>query len=308
MILKQITLFYEQSPMWFAATILFIIYLLISFISIISSRKKVMPTLDDIGKKTIKKHIVTGRHQQQNFVLQTSDKLKALKDLNESFNFNKDVTLEYEIEVILKSAQQYARFDFKERFKKEYKDNPEKFNALIEPILENKYKYEEYVNAVDILRDTKYTYDHEEVREEIYRSIEDKLFESNIQKPVVDIAFYTYPLYRTGSGRETYHDMEVLWLKDIEKILKEIDDDLITKEARDRERTLMSDSLRYDVLKRDNFRCTICGRTAADGIKLHVDHIMPIAKGGKTEMSNLRTLCNQCNSGKSDKWDENGIN
>ena len=70
----------------------------------------------------------------------------------------------------------------------------------------------------------------------------------------------------------------------------------------------MSDSLRYDVLKRDNFRCTICGRTAADGIKLHVDHIMPIAKGGKTEMNNLRTLCNQCNSGKSDKWDEGGVN
>ena len=53
---------------------------------------------------------------------------------------------------------------------------------------------------------------------------------------------------------------------------------------------------------------SICGRTAADGMKLHVDHIMPVAKRGKTEMNNLRTLCNQCNSGQSDKWDEDGLN
>ena len=55
----------------------------------------------------------------------------------------------------------------------------------------------------------------------------------------------------------------------------------------------MTDSLRYDVLKRDGFRCVICGRTAEDGVKLHVDHIKPVSKGGKTEYENLRTLCDQ---------------
>ena len=67
------------------------------------------------------------------------------------------------------------------------------------------------------------------------------------------------------------------------------------------ERLKMSNSLRYEVLKRDNFRCQICGSTQADGVKLHVDHIMPVSKGGKTEMSNLRTLCDRCNFGKRDK-------
>lgn len=67
------------------------------------------------------------------------------------------------------------------------------------------------------------------------------------------------------------------------------------------QRRLMTDSLRYDVLKRDGFRCQICGATAKDGYKLHVDHIMPVSKGGKTELSNLRTLCERCNMGKSDK-------
>lgn len=67
------------------------------------------------------------------------------------------------------------------------------------------------------------------------------------------------------------------------------------------QRRLMSDSLRYDVMRRDGFRCQICGATQKDGVKLHVDHIFPISKGGKTEMSNLRTLCERCNMGKSDK-------
>ena len=76
----------------------------------------------------------------------------------------------------------------------------------------------------------------------------------------------------------------------------------------DYERSLMTDSLRYDVMKRDGFKCVICGATAQDGVKLHVDHIYPVSKGGKTEMSNLRTLCERCNHGKAAKYDENGVN
>lgn len=67
------------------------------------------------------------------------------------------------------------------------------------------------------------------------------------------------------------------------------------------ERRKMNDSIRYDVLIRDGRRCVLCGATARDGVKLHVDHIIPLAKGGKTEMSNLRTLCERCNMGKRDK-------
>lgn len=67
------------------------------------------------------------------------------------------------------------------------------------------------------------------------------------------------------------------------------------------ERSLMTDSLRYDIFKRDNYRCQICGASANDGVKLHVDHIVPVSKGGKTEPSNLQTLCERCNLGKSNK-------
>ena len=73
------------------------------------------------------------------------------------------------------------------------------------------------------------------------------------------------------------------------------------REFAKKQRAAMTPSLRHDILERDGFRCQHCGATAADGAKLHVDHIIPVAKGGKTEPSNLQTLCEECNLGKSDK-------
>jgi hypothetical protein len=55
--------------------------------------------------------------------------------------------------------------------------------------------------------------------------------------------------------------------------------------------------LRYQILKRDNFSCVLCGKTAKDDL-LQIDHIIPVVKGGKNEIDNLRTLCRECNNGK----------
>lgn len=65
----------------------------------------------------------------------------------------------------------------------------------------------------------------------------------------------------------------------------------------------ISIGLRYEVLRRDRFRCVLCGASPSTDLacKLHVDHIVPVARDGKTELDNLRTLCANCNLGKSDK-------
>ena len=61
--------------------------------------------------------------------------------------------------------------------------------------------------------------------------------------------------------------------------------------------------LRFNVLKRDNYKCKICGGSPAidNNIQLQVDHIYPFSKGGKTMLENLQTLCKDCNLGKSNK-------
>lgn len=63
---------------------------------------------------------------------------------------------------------------------------------------------------------------------------------------------------------------------------------------------LASVRLRYQVLVRDGFRCVLCGASPATtlGCELHVDHIVPYSKGGRTVFENLRALCSACNLGK----------
>lgn len=50
-----------------------------------------------------------------------------------------------------------------------------------------------------------------------------------------------------------------------------------------------------EILKRDNYRCVICGKGVKDGVELHVDHIKPKDLGGKATIENGQTLCAQHN-------------
>lgn len=63
-------------------------------------------------------------------------------------------------------------------------------------------------------------------------------------------------------------------------------------------------SLRYKILARDKGKCQMCGRAAADGITLHIDHIKPFSHGGLTIETNLRVLCSECNIGRSNKYQD----
>ena len=62
----------------------------------------------------------------------------------------------------------------------------------------------------------------------------------------------------------------------------------------------VSTRTRFEVLKRDGFRCRYCGLTAM-ATELHVDHVVPASKGGTDDPVNLVAACSGCNLGKSDK-------
>jgi len=79
------------------------------------------------------------------------------------------------------------------------------------------------------------------------------------------------------------------------------------KEIKRRKNKHVSKSIRYDILKRDKYKCRACGSSPATNPKviLHVDHIIPYSKGGKTVPRNLQTLCSDCNYGKGTKTNRN---
>jgi diadenosine tetraphosphate (Ap4A) HIT family hydrolase/5-methylcytosine-specific restriction endonuclease McrA len=66
----------------------------------------------------------------------------------------------------------------------------------------------------------------------------------------------------------------------------------------------ISGSLKFEVLKRAQFHCELCG-VSADVKALEVDHIVPRNRDGTDDLSNLQALCYSCNSMKRDRDDTN---
>lgn len=77
-----------------------------------------------------------------------------------------------------------------------------------------------------------------------------------------------------------------------------------TKISTKKSRKAINNSIKYDVMKRDNFKCNYCGKSPAidSNVELQIDHILPVSKGGDNHISNLKTICKDCNIGKYDKF------
>ncbi len=55
----------------------------------------------------------------------------------------------------------------------------------------------------------------------------------------------------------------------------------------------LTDKIKQKVKARDSYSCVCCGKKPVRG--LEVDHIKPVSMEGTDELSNLQTLCKQCN-------------
>lgn len=73
-----------------------------------------------------------------------------------------------------------------------------------------------------------------------------------------------------------------------------------------RDKRAISLGVRFQVLKRDKFKCVLCGDSPSLNplCVLHVDHIVPWSKGGRTNVENLRSLCGSCNIGRGNRYDD----
>ncbi|NGU11968.1 HNH endonuclease [Clostridium perfringens] len=61
--------------------------------------------------------------------------------------------------------------------------------------------------------------------------------------------------------------------------------------------------VKLKVFRRDNCVCQICGKNVALD-EINYDHIIPWSKGGSSDESNIRILCESCNKKRSNNFEE----
>ena len=238
-------------------------------------------------------------------VNKNSKRLQYIKEIAEGTNEHaSDLEKHYRYDISFKSKTQFENCDELKAAKNYIAEHKEEIVAVLKKCalnLEISRKYERLLEKAPPLET--------ENPDERYRWTEERLvmeYERKIKPTIPDFVFSFS--YVSSQGRVHYEHTRTLDFYEMIAIYKQIQSDEKHKTSAQYERSQMTQTLRYDVMKRDHFRCVLCGRSADDGVKLHVDHIVPVAKGGKTVMSNLRTLCEDCNRGKRDKYDENGEN
>ena len=239
-------------------------------------------------------------------VISSSVKLKRLFELNRATSFH-DIQPSFKVYKHYDNKSNFNRIDPAYIMTAELKNNINFFSKYSEQIFENRRIYKEYQNQVlNISTDnSQINYSELKIKEKVYKKYEDKLFSEKKLKPVVDCEFTVNMTYTSPKGRVNLLKKGVYFFNDLYACLESISRSHLDRNTYQNlaavERGEVSDSLRYDILNRDGFKCVICGASASQGARLHVDHIIPIAKGGKSIPSNLRTLCERCNIGKSDK-------
>ncbi len=240
-------------------------------------------------------------------VKDTSTQLKNLLELNSKYTFDYDIKKQYKFYETFQSKPKFDKYELETLFDKSILYN---YGLVIvaEKVLKNRKLYEEYQKKVSNLKS-------EILKEETknlhisykgYIKIEKNLFlKYKLSQPILNSDIICTATYTSPKGRNHYSKKAAYSIveapKRYELLQKRIEQQNSEEMRRKHARSQMTDKLRYTILKRDKFKCQICGRTVDDGIKLHVDHIIPVSKGGETVPSNLRTLCQACNLGKSDE-------
>ena len=240
-------------------------------------------------------------------IAKESSKIRALRALNSTMKFHK-VAASFEIRKHYDNKSSYNRINPSYLMTADMRENIHFYVDIARKIKENRGQYEEYSQQARDIKENVVT-DLNNMRSSIlrrlYRWCENRVFDKTLLSPVMDCSFYVLMSYSSPKGKVNLSKERMYHFNDMYACLESVSRSNLDKGTKKLlalvERGQLSDSLRYDILRRDRFRCVICGASADDGARLHVDHIIPVSKGGKSEYDNLRTLCERCNIGKSDK-------
>jgi len=133
----------------------------------------------------------------------------------------------------------------------------------------------------------------------------------NITNIMVGKVLRNHKIVRKDKNNYFLNEFEKLNPKEVQELIKVCDTKIeeyienrgkLIWEHRRRNRRAVPGSIRYEVLKRAEGRCELCGISKEEKA-LEVDHIVPKNNGGADSINNYQALCYSCNSSKRDTDD-----
>ena len=242
------------------------------------------------------------RKKYRDFVLLHSTAIKQLGEINKQYIFK--TIPNFDMEHSYDNENMYGDISCQDYLTYQLVYTQKKVNQAMKDTLNNKNMYQEYTKQIkETCVFDKYDIDKLLPNRKRLKSFEQKIFKRKIKSPTISFAIdVTLKLtningaYRTSKHR-SFSPKEI---KDIMFKLNQkqgsfyLNNDIWQSICRV-ERGKVTNKMRFAIYERDHYRCKKCGRRTND---LEVDHIFPIAKGGKSTFDNLQTLCRRCNKKK----------
>ena len=246
-------------------------------------------------------------NKENEVVSKTSKKIQKITKLNESYQFKDIKRKKRNIIEREYSRKSFARVTGKSIINYHLDNNINGIRTDLENAIFNITLLEKYNKDVEKVLQSE-SINNSKYSTKKFKMVEERVLRSIIYKKENFMITLKIEVYYRSNGGNVYDNKKRKYLfNDLVFVYNEWNRGNKFEETINQERKIMNDYIRYNVLKRDNFSCQICGITAKDGAKLQVDHIIPVSKGGKTVMSNLQTLCERCNIGKSNKTENDDI-
>ncbi len=247
-------------------------------------------------------HIINKEYRD--FVLEHSITLRKLKEITYKYSFKPIPN--YDMEQSYDNENFYSDISPQDFLTYQLVFIQKQVNQALKDALFNKELYEQYRKEINE-KIVMHQYDVPNVLSNTKKlnRIELDYWDHYYEKPTVSFSIYvTLKLtnindeYRTSKA----HNFGPKEIKDIIFKINQRRNGFYTNEEIWKsicrvERGKVTNKMRFAIYQRDGYRCRICGRRG-NGENLEIDHIYPIAKGGKSTYDNLQTLCHNCNQRK----------
>ncbi len=236
------------------------------------------------------------------FVLQHSAAIKELKQINSHYRFNK--IKNYDLENSYDNENFYGVIQTRDYLIYQLVYIQKDVLKAMNDANGNKMMFNKYMDEVsNECSFGKFDTDELPKNQKKLAKTEKKLFEKSIKTPQTSFRMSVCLILTNINGRYRTSKRRSFEPKEIRSLIGKINnkrggfylDDEIWNAICRVERGKVTNRLRFAIYARDGYRCRNCGRRTDD---LEIDHIIPIAKGGKSTYDNLQTLCPRCNKKK----------